>query len=220
MSPVWLLLAFGVHHPRICIDPGHPSEVGPGTRGKHLTEIRAAWLVSKQLAKKLRADGYFVKLTKSSEDQFVKNRKRAQIANSFKADLLVRLHCDSSTKSGFAVYYPDRKGSAAGYSGPSDKVIEQSTLLSHKFFAAFTKVIGSSLVNNGLMPDIKTAVGSKQGALTGSIFSQVPVLLVEMVTLTQPSDEAFLANTSSRRKMVQALERGVLAAVPLRQPRK
>ena len=27
----------------VCIDPGHPSEIGSGTKGKVLTELEAAW---------------------------------------------------------------------------------------------------------------------------------------------------------------------------------
>ena len=30
----------------VCIDPGHPSEVGEGTRGKRITEMKAAWKVA------------------------------------------------------------------------------------------------------------------------------------------------------------------------------
>ena len=111
---------------KICIDPGHPSEVGEGTRGKKLTEIRAAWLVAKRLEALLKAAGHEVKLTKASEKEFVKNRKRAEIANAFGADLLVRLHCDSEGGTGFWTYFPDRQGTdATGKRGPSTEVALQ-----------------------------------------------------------------------------------------------
>lgn len=215
MIPLLFLLAT-TQKPKICIDPGHPSEVGLGTRGKHLTEIRAAWIVAQELTRKLKKDGYQVRLTKQSEKEFVRNRKRATIANSFKADLMVRLHCDSSTKSGYAIYFPDRQGKSEGRVGPDKSVIDRSTKAAKAFYDAFQPSIGDALVDNGLLPDTRTAVGSKQGALTGSIFSKVPVLLVEMVTLTHPADEEFLTNPKTRIKMVTALEKGVLAAVPIR----
>jgi len=37
----------------IVLDPGHPSEVGRGTKGKYITEIDAAWQVSQELSKPL-----------------------------------------------------------------------------------------------------------------------------------------------------------------------
>ena len=92
-------------------------------------------------------------------------------------------------------------------------MIDSSTKLSKAFYEAFKTTIGDALLCNGLLPDTRTAVGSKQGALTGSIFSKVPVLLVEMVTLTNAKDEAFMSNPKTRRKMVLALEKGTRAAI-------
>ena len=60
---------------------------------------------------------------------------------------------------------------------------------------------------------MQTAVGGRQGALTGSVFSKVPVLLVEMVVLTNAKDEAFILSKQGRALMVDALAKGVLAAV-------
>ena len=63
------------------------------------------------------------------------------------------------------------------------------------------------------MSDIKTAVGGKQGALTGSIFSKVPVVLVEMATITLKHDEVFMLSEVGQRKMAEALADGVKAAL-------
>ena len=67
--------------PVICIDPGHPSEVGRGTHGKKFTEIQVVWKVALLLKTRLEQDGYRVVLTKSKEDEMVRNKKRADIAN-------------------------------------------------------------------------------------------------------------------------------------------
>jgi N-acetylmuramoyl-L-alanine amidase len=56
-------------------------------------------------------------------------------------------------------------------------------------------------------------VGSRHGALIGSIFSKVPVVLVEMVVLTNAKDEAFLLSAKGRSAMAEALAKGVLAAL-------
>ena len=199
---------------KICIDPGHPSEVGEGTRGKRLTEMRAAWLVAKRLEALLIAAGHEVKLTKSSEKEFVKNRKRAELANAFGADLLVRLHCDSEGGTGFWTYFPDRQGTdSTGKRGPSPELIAVCKEKAPKFHAALAEGLKGKLRNNGCLPDVRTFVGSKQGALTGSIWSQVPVVLVEMCVLSSAKDEAFLLSEAGQGQMAKALAAGVTAAV-------
>ena len=198
---------------KICIDPGHPSEVGEGTRGKKLTEMRAAWLVAKRLEALLKAAGHDVILTKKSEKEFVKNRKRAETANAFHADLHVRLHCDSEGGTGFWTYFPDRQGTdSTGKRGPSADVIAACKERAPKFHAALAAGLKGALRDNGCLPDIRTAVGSKQGALTGSIWSQVPVVLVEMCVLSNAKDEAFLVSEKGQDQMAKALAAGVAAA--------
>lgn len=202
---------------RVCIDPGHPSEIGEGTRGRRLTEIRAAWKVALALKALLRSRGMAVRLTKTREREFVTNRRRAEIANAFRADLAVRLHCDSEGGTGFALYYPDRQGKdPTGRRGPSRRVLDATAPRARAFHAALAAALDGRLRDNGLHPDTKTYVGGRQGALTGSIWSEVPVVLVEMCVLTNPDDEAFLASRDGVTAMAQALAEGVDAAREVR----
>lgn len=198
----------------ICIDPGHPSEVGRGASSKRITEVKAVWLVGLELKKLLEAAGYKVVMTKKSELEFVRNQRRAEIANQSKADLLLRLHCDAAPTSGFASYYPSQQGTAQGKTGPSQDVIQRSKACATKFHPALVKALNGKLNDRGLLTDLHTAVGAKQGALTGSIFSEVPVILVEMAVLTQPIDDAFISSAQGRTIMAKALFAGVKAAVP------
>lgn len=200
----------------ICIDPGHPSEVGRGTHGKKYTEIQVVWKVAVLLKTRLQADGYSVVMTKSTEEQFVRNRNRADIANKSNAALLLRLHCDAAPERGIATYYPSQQGMAEGKTGPSAAILAASKSAAHRFHDGLIASLDGVIPDRGLMTDLQTAVGHKQGALTGSIFSRVPVLLVEMVVLTNPKDEAFLSDQDGFDRLAQALEAGVKAAVPLR----
>ena len=197
--------------PVICIDPGHPSEVGRGTSGRHITEIAAAWQIAQRMRALLLKDGYTVVLTKSSEDQFVKNRRRAEIANGSHAALMVRLHCDGGEGigSGLAVYAPDRQGRAAdGKTGPAPAVIAASQSAAQIFYKTVARDLAGQLPARGLHPDTATRVGGFQGALTGSIYSQVPVVLVEMCVLTNPKDEAFVRSVTGQAAMAHALVDG------------
>jgi N-acetylmuramoyl-L-alanine amidase len=197
----------------ICIDPGHPSEVGLGTKGKRTTELKVAWEIGIALRNRLRKEGLATVMTKGSLNEKVLNRRRAEIANGAGATLMVRLHCDAAAGSGFAVYYPSKAGTSQGFTGPTASVIARSREAATRMHTTMADVLRGHHKDNGLRTDLQTAVGARQGALTGSIFSKVPVLLVEMVVLTNPKDEAFILSKTGRARMVEALAQGVLATV-------
>jgi N-acetylmuramoyl-L-alanine amidase len=198
---------------RICIDPGHPSEVGRGTSGKKITEVHAAWKVAVYLKEELEANDFEVVMTKKSENQLVKNKDRSGIANKFKANLMIRLHCDAQGGSGFTVYVPTQKGKSQGRTGPSDDVIFESKQRGKLFHAGLKVALGGKLKDNGFLSDKKTFIGSKQGALTGSIFSEVPVVLLEMCRLTNPKDDAFMASDANQRFYAKAIAEACVAAL-------
>ncbi|MBL8087378.1 MAG: N-acetylmuramoyl-L-alanine amidase [Chthonomonas sp.] len=201
----------------ICLDPGHPSEVGPGTRGKVLTEMGFAWTIAKQLERQLQKEGFKVVMTKSSEKQHVTNRERAQIANRSKAALMLRLHCDYAPgESGFATFFADTKGKQGNETGPSDAVLDQVRPMAKAFHIAATKELKGKLGDRGLRTDRQTAVGKKYGALIGSIFSEVPSVLVEMCVLNNPKDEKWVRTEAGKSQMVRALLAGIRAALGAR----
>ena len=197
----------------VCIDPGHPSEVGSGTQGKKITEIHAAWKVAILLKKELQDAGLTVVMTKGNENQFVKNRDRAAHANKVKARLMVRLHCDSEAGSGFAVYIPKKQGTAQGKTGPSAKVITLCKKDGPIFHKELAFNLNGKLKDNGLLPDTATAVGGKYGALIGSIFSEVSVVLIEMCRLSNKKDEAFISSEEGQKSMAHALAMATLKVV-------
>lgn len=197
--------------PIVCIDPGHPSEVSSGAELQNgTTEVHIAWMVSLKLQKALQAKGCKVILTKSKEGELVKNQERAQIANAAGAALMIRLHCDATADSGYALYYPDRQGTKEGMTGPTPEVMQRSQQAAEAIHAAMTTLLNGVLKDGGVRGDSKTLIGSKQGALTGSIFSQVPVVTIEMVVLSNKTDAAFIKSKTGQQQMVQALAAGVM----------
>lgn len=198
----------------VCIDPGHPSEVGIGTRGKRITEVGVCWQVALKLKTLLEQQGMKVLLTKQRERETVTNRRRAEIANRARADLLLRLHCDyAPNETGTATFFPDRAGKIGKKRGPSASVIQASRACAAKFHPAMMAHLEGKLSDRGVHPDTHTAIGGKQGALTGSIYARVPVLLVEMAVLNHPQDEDFLAGEAGQKQMAEALARGITAAL-------
>lgn len=194
----------------ICIDPGHPSETSAGTAGPTgVSENRMNWQVALKLRDNLQAAGATVVMTKQSENEHVTNRRRAEIANAANADIMIRLHCDAASARGFAIFAPDRQGTKYGVTGPSQSVIQRSTAAMGSFYEGMKSVLSGTLPGRGTHGDSATYVGSRQGALTGSIFSQVPTLTVEMVVLTNAQDEAFIKSASGQALMVDALRAGL-----------
>jgi N-acetylmuramoyl-L-alanine amidase len=76
-------------------------------------------------------------------------------------------------------------------------------------------MLGDVLTDRGVLGDSQTLVGSRQGALTGSVFSQVPVVLIEMVVLSDSNDAAFIKGDDGAERMARAIAAGVQRYVPL-----
>lgn len=195
---------------RVCLDPGHPSENNDGgelTNG--LREVTVNWEVALLLRRELESDGFTVVMTKESESQFVTNKDRAEIANRAQADLLLRLHADAGKATGFTVYYPRKQGTSHGVTGPGPNVLRTSKSAAQAFHAAFAQALRGQLKDNGLRGDEESFIGGKQGALTGSIFSKVPTILVEMIFLTTSQDAEWIKQSSNKKLMSEAIAQGV-----------
>lgn len=201
----------------VCIDPGHPSETAEGAAAHGLTENRLNWQVAQRLAAKLKTKNIAFVLTKSSENQRVTNRHRAEIANGDNAyktpcAAMIRLHCDAGGGSGYSWYYPDRAGSKYGVTGPPREVQFASRNLAHVMNENMKSTLKNSLRANSIKTDAATGVGSKQGGvLTGSIFARVPTALIEMCFITNKRDAQFIGSAAGQEKMADALLAGIMA---------
>jgi len=194
----------------VCLDPGHPSEVNAGRTVQHgATEVAINWQVSRRLAHSLQAKGMTVISTKQTENEYVTNRRRAEIANAHHAALLLRLHCDTGQGSGITLYYPDRQGTHQGQTGPPRRIRTESLAAAAQIHQGTVAMLGTALHDNGIKGESVTARGRIQGALTGSIFSQAPVVTVEMVFLSNARDARFIQSAAGQQRMADALATGV-----------
>jgi len=199
------------------IDPGHPSEVSAGnTLQNGLREIEVNWDIAVRLRALLAAEpGLTVLLTREQRDALTRNQERAEFANRHQARLMLRLHCDTGKGTGLTLYYPDAPGTTDGRTGPSPEVIAGSRAAAILLQSELETALGGRLRVNPLRTDRQTAVGGKRGALIGSIFSEVPVVTVEMVYLSNASDAAFIGSEAGAVAMARALATGVRRVLDL-----
>ena len=98
---------------KVCIDPGHGGK-DPGATSPPLIEKKLNLVLANVIAEYLRRNGHEVGLIRT-DDIYVRNRKRAQLANDWKADVFISVHHNSyhlASANGFEVlHYPtSRKG--------------------------------------------------------------------------------------------------------------
>jgi N-acetylmuramoyl-L-alanine amidase len=183
-------------HTVVCIDPGHPSETSKGASANGLSELHLNWVIANDVVEALKKDNIKCVLTKDTEDKFVTNRQRAEIANEAHAVLLLRLHCDIGGKSGVTLFYPNCFIEKEGVTGPPVAVQQSSRLAAIKIAAVLKQSLGSDLPVNTVKTDEDTYIGHKQGGdLTASVFSLVPTVLVEMCVLTNKKDDLFISSS-------------------------
>jgi N-acetylmuramoyl-L-alanine amidase len=195
----------------VCIDPGHPSESNSGLAVQHGTcETRINWEVALKLQSILAQDKRIkVIKTRNSCNQFLRNRRRALIGNDARASINIHLHCDAGPARGFTVYYPDKEGKAEGKAGPTADVLESSKKAAEIIHSGMSDVLNGVLKDRGIRGESFTRVGKINGALTTSVFSQVPVVTVEMVFLSNRSDAEFIKSDKGQEKMAAALAEGI-----------
>lgn len=202
----------------ICVDPGHPNTFNSGLAPVNGTnETRINWQVAVRLERVLKEKGFDVMMTRSAELQYVENKERALLGNRSGAALCVHLHCESTPGTGFALYYPDREGVYEynddpdnGFKGPAPQVRERSLALAQTVRKGMDGALAGILADRGLYGDSRTAVGGRQGALTFSIFSQIPTITIEMAVLTNARDARFMKSEEGQEKMAQAIAAGIL----------
>lgn len=197
----------------LVIDPGHPSEVSAGAEANGLREVDINWEVGQALAAHLTGrPGLTVLVNRQAKMKMMTNRERAEFANRAGAHLTLRLHCDyAAGKSGFVIYYPDTQGTNAGKTGPSDAVIAGSRQAALAVHRGMARRLANVFPDGGIKTDRSTAVGAKNGgALIGSIWSEVPTITVEMLSINNPKDAEFIRSAAGQQAMVEALAAGVI----------
>lgn len=199
----------------IAIDAGHQSkgnssteEVGPGSKTKKakvaggttgvstkVPEYKLTLKVAVKLKKELEKRGYEVVLTRKSNDVDISNKERALLANNSGADICIRLHADGvSTQSvqGASTLYPSTNNPYVSFLSSKSKALATSVINS------YCKATGAR--NRGTVA---------RDDLTGTNWSKIPVIVLEMGFMTNPTEDKKMQTTDYQSKMVQGIANGI-----------
>ena len=191
----------------ICIDPGHqkkgdgtPEPIAPnssnkkprvsqGTEGigtkkaEYVVNLEASLLLKDILIEK----GYNVIMTRESHEVNISNAERAEVANKAKADMTIRIHCDSlkdTSKTGASILIPSSKSSNT--KNICDESNKFANILKDKLKAEGIKV-------NGIF---------ERNDITGFNWSTVPVVILEMGFMSNYSEDKMLCDSEYQKKLM------------------
>jgi len=214
------LPAAAARAPVVVVDPGHDLRANPttepigpgspvrkikdggGTRGvaSGLTEAELNLAVAQRLRPLLERAGVRVVLTRTATAGIsVGNIARARIANRAGAGLFLRIHADGSLDRrarGSHTLYP------ALHRGWTDDVYGQSRRAARLLQAEVVRSLG--FPDRGLQ---------ERSDFTGFNWADVPVALVELGFMTNPTEDRLLATPEYQRRAAVGLCRGALRAL-------
>ena len=203
----------------IVIDPGHGAYVGsakepvaPNSTTMKLKSVVGAtgnitrvaerdinMIVGLQLRDLLTQAGYTVIMTHTDNTVNPSNIERATIANDNKANLMIRIHNDSSTNTsihGASVLVPGN----VGYAKP---IVAQSRMYGQTILDTLLSEVG--MASRGVVTRTDQ---------TGFNWSKVPVITVEMGFLSNAAEEQLITNAQYQTKLANALFTGIKKCFP------
>lgn len=199
----------------VVIDPGHQGSGdsttepnGPGSStmkarvagGTHGTttgvyEYQLTLAISLQLQAELESRGYTVYLTRTSHDVNISNMERAQYASSVGGEIAVRIHANGSENAsvnGAMALAPSASNPYIAYLSDSSWYLSQCVLDSY--------CAATGMHNQGV-------TGSD--TMTGINWSTVPVTILEMGYMTNPTDDVNMEDPAYQSRMVQGIANGI-----------
>jgi N-acetylmuramoyl-L-alanine amidase len=188
-KPQWIPPKPGKVTGLIVVDPGHGGK-DPGTTS-YLGHVEKGinLRIATKVAAKLKAKGFDVKMTRTS-DTYIDKYDRAELTNRIGPDFFVSIHCDSLqslTMRGYTVY------------------VSRSASQDSRMAAG---LVEDALTSTGL-----SSRGVRGGDYIVLVDTKCPAILVECGCLSNPREAALLYDGSFQEKIATAIANGVAQAM-------
>lgn len=198
----------------ICIDPGHQGkgdskgeDVAPGSGNKkprvssgtagvgtkkaeHVVNLEASLILKELLLQR----GYNVVMTRENSEVNISNAERAEIANNAKANITIRIHCDSINDGG-------KTGATILVPAKNSQYTKSIYCESYKY----ANLLKQSLNDN----NIKVNGVFERSDITGFNWSKVPVVILEMGFMSNYNEDRMLCDQEYQKLLMECVAKSI-----------
>lgn len=200
------------NQPIIVLDPQSPMTTKNAPNDflivNDVNVAKVNWEVSQKIISRLNQSGIKAISTLKSFEETLSPEERANVALKNGAKILIRIDCSNNTNNGFAVYYPERLQEANAET--KHKLLTQSENAAKVIYQTMKEGLKNLEEARLLQSENYLPSALEQRS---SYFSRVPVVSIELGTITYLFDALFVSSDMGQSRLAETISEGILKAI-------